>query len=264
VKSKARPRSSSSIGNVVERQEERTRTRKARSLSDPTGGRLRVRRLLDVLLCPPDNFRWLPTSAISRATLASGAVFTTPSRAASTPRWCRPTRTRACAATSCEPDTGASPIRCFARDFGIKSPAGPIVTQPAQPWRRGEYAPVIRFYEEAGDPDPGDGHRRSFEGGDFMIVVARRRGDRQRRGAHAGGGGAAGRRAGLEADGWEVAQSSASRRTSSTSTCLACMLGERLAACAWTQVASGFVELAGGEGAWRWSPCRWRTRCGWA
>src|SRR4029453_11968844 len=32
-------------------------------------------RLLDVLLCPPDNFHWLPTSAISRATLASDAVF---------------------------------------------------------------------------------------------------------------------------------------------------------------------------------------------
>jgi arginine deiminase len=32
-------------------------------------------RLLDVLLCPPDHFRWLPTSAISRATLDSGLVF---------------------------------------------------------------------------------------------------------------------------------------------------------------------------------------------
>ena len=32
-------------------------------------------RLHDVLLCPPDNFRWLETSAISKATLESGAVF---------------------------------------------------------------------------------------------------------------------------------------------------------------------------------------------
>ena len=32
-------------------------------------------RLLDVLLCPPDHFHWLPTSAISRATLASDLVF---------------------------------------------------------------------------------------------------------------------------------------------------------------------------------------------
>src|SRR5204863_4194648 len=32
-------------------------------------------RLLDVLLCRPDNFRWLPTSAISRATLEAGHRF---------------------------------------------------------------------------------------------------------------------------------------------------------------------------------------------
>ena len=32
-------------------------------------------RLLDVLLCPPDNFHWLPASAISRATLESGLTF---------------------------------------------------------------------------------------------------------------------------------------------------------------------------------------------
>ena len=40
------------------------------------GRRLRDGRLLDVLLCPPDNFRWLPTSAISKATLESGAAST--------------------------------------------------------------------------------------------------------------------------------------------------------------------------------------------
>ena len=32
-------------------------------------------RLLDVLLCPPNTFRWLPTSVISRATIDSGLVF---------------------------------------------------------------------------------------------------------------------------------------------------------------------------------------------
>ena len=32
-------------------------------------------RLLDVLLCPSDNFHWLPASAISRATLDSGLTF---------------------------------------------------------------------------------------------------------------------------------------------------------------------------------------------
>ena len=40
-------------------------------MSEPAWESTRNRRLLDVLLCPPDNFRWLPTSAISKATLES-------------------------------------------------------------------------------------------------------------------------------------------------------------------------------------------------
>ena len=32
-------------------------------------------KLHDVLLCEPVNFKWLPTSSISKATLKSGAKF---------------------------------------------------------------------------------------------------------------------------------------------------------------------------------------------
>ena len=32
-------------------------------------------RMLDVLIGPPDNFRWLPTSAISKQTLAGEHTF---------------------------------------------------------------------------------------------------------------------------------------------------------------------------------------------
>jgi N-dimethylarginine dimethylaminohydrolase len=32
-------------------------------------------RLLDVLVCRPDNFRWLTTSAITRATLEAGYTY---------------------------------------------------------------------------------------------------------------------------------------------------------------------------------------------
>src|SRR5436189_44731 len=45
------------------------------SAETPWGVDSEYGRLLDVLLCPPDNFRWLPTSAISRATLDSGRSF---------------------------------------------------------------------------------------------------------------------------------------------------------------------------------------------
>lgn len=58
----------------------------------------------------------------------------------------------------------------FARDSSVGTPLGPVVSQLAQPWRRGEYAPVIRFYESAGIPI----HRMitagTLEGGDVIIV----------------------------------------------------------------------------------------------
>ena len=46
-----------------------------------------------------------------------------------------------------EPDP-ALPYQVFARDSSINVSDGPIVTQCAQWWRRGEYAAVIRFYTE--------------------------------------------------------------------------------------------------------------------
>ena len=43
--------------------------------------------LRDVLLCQPEHFRWLPTSSISKATLAAGSASTATWPCASTPRW---------------------------------------------------------------------------------------------------------------------------------------------------------------------------------
>ena len=49
-------------------------------------------------------------------------------------------------------------------------PGGAVVTQLNQWWRRGEYAPVIRFYEAAGIPVFGMVTAAALEGGDVMIV----------------------------------------------------------------------------------------------
>src|SRR5581483_10012283 len=97
--------------------------------------------LRDVLLCPADNFRWLPTSSISRATLASGAVFDG--------ELARRQHAEMAAAYGdagvnlhyLEPDEHL-PYQVYARDSSIVTPFGPIVTQMAQWWRRGEYAAV--------------------------------------------------------------------------------------------------------------------------
>jgi N-dimethylarginine dimethylaminohydrolase len=125
--------------------------------------------LRDVLLCPPENFRWLPTSAISRATLDAGHVYA-PERAAA--QHAEMVSAYEGAGVTChflEPDP-ALPYQVFARDSSVISPAGAVVTQLAQWWRRGEYAPVIRFYEAAGIPIGGMITAGTLEGGDVMIV----------------------------------------------------------------------------------------------
>jgi N-dimethylarginine dimethylaminohydrolase len=62
------------------------------------------------------------------------------------------------------------PYQVFTRDSSTMGPNGTVVTQPAQWWRRGEYAPVIRFHQEAGIPIRGMITAGSLEGGDVMIV----------------------------------------------------------------------------------------------
>jgi arginine deiminase len=125
--------------------------------------------LRDVLLCPPDNFRWLATSAITRATLESGRQFDPPAAAA---QHAELVSASVAAGVRCHflaPDP-ALPYQVFARDSSVMTPWGAFVTAPKQPWRRGEYAPVVRFYERAGIPIWRMASAGAIEGGDVMIV----------------------------------------------------------------------------------------------
>jgi N-dimethylarginine dimethylaminohydrolase len=126
-------------------------------------------RLLDVVLCPPDNFRWLPTSAISRATLESGRRFD-PGEASR--QHAELVSAYEQAGVHChwlEPDP-ALPYQVFARDSSVMTPWGPVVTQLQQWWRRGEYAPVVRFYQGAGIEIHRMVTAAALEGGDVMIL----------------------------------------------------------------------------------------------
>ena len=126
-------------------------------------------RLQDVLVCKPDSFRWRATSAITQATLDAGHSFDA-SLVAS----------QHAALVSAYEDAGvrchfldidpALPYQVFTRDSSTMGPNGTVVTQPAQWWRRGEYAPVIRFHQEADIPIRGMVTAGSLEGGDVMIV----------------------------------------------------------------------------------------------
>ena len=125
--------------------------------------------LHDVLLGPPDNFRWLPTSAISKATLESGAVFDPEIARAQHGELVAAYEGAGVTVHMLEPDPQL-PYQVFARDSSVMTSNGAVVTQPAQPWRRGEYAPVIRFYQASEIPIRGMVTAGSLEGGDVTIV----------------------------------------------------------------------------------------------
>jgi N-dimethylarginine dimethylaminohydrolase len=202
-------------------------------------------RLLDVLLCPPDNFHWLPASAIARATLDSGLTFSRDDARRQHAEMVSVYEQAGVKVHFLEPDPNL-PYQVFARDSSINVSDGPIVTQCAQWWRRGEYAPVIRFYQERDIPIKKMVTAGSFEGGDFMIVEP---------GVAAIGTGeertqekAARQVAGwLEDEGWEVRVERIPSHFLHIDV-LAAMLGEKLAAVCVEQAGNGFVQWLKGKG----------------
>ena len=125
--------------------------------------------LLDVLVGGAENFRWLPTSAISRATLDAGHRF---DRGMAASQHAEMVSAYEHAGVRChflEADP-ALPYQVFARDSSAMGPNGTFITQLSQWWRRGEYAAAIRFHQDAGIPIRGMVTAGSLEGGDVMIV----------------------------------------------------------------------------------------------
>lgn len=129
-------------------------------------------RLTEVLVGPPDNFEWLPTSAISKAALASGRKLTREDVAGAHAEMVSAYEDAGVLVHRLEPDP-ALKYQVFSRDSSIWGSDGPIVTQPQQWWRRGEYAPVLRFYEQAEIPVAQMVTAASFEGGDVVLPASR-------------------------------------------------------------------------------------------
>ena len=126
-------------------------------------------RLTDVLVCPPENYRWHATSVISRGTLERGHRFDPDAARAQHAELVSAYEQAGVTAHLLEPDP-ALPYQVFARDSSVMTPWGAYVTQPKQWWRRGEYAPVIRFYTGRDIPIWRMATAGAIEGGDVMIV----------------------------------------------------------------------------------------------
>jgi N-dimethylarginine dimethylaminohydrolase len=126
-------------------------------------------RMLDVLLCPPENYKWGATSAISKATLATGRAFEPEAAVSQHAEMVSAYEQAGVRCHFLETDEHL-PYQVFTRDSSTMGPNGTVVTQPNQSWRRGEYAPVIRFHQDAGIPIRGMITAGSLEGGDVVIV----------------------------------------------------------------------------------------------
>jgi len=124
--------------------------------------------LTEVLVGPPEHFEWLPTSAISRAALASGRKLTRDDVLVAHAEMVSAYEDARVRVHFLEADP-ALPYQVFSRDSSIWGSGGPIVTQLNQWWRRGEYAPVLRFYEQAEIPLAHMVTAASFEGGDLVL-----------------------------------------------------------------------------------------------
>jgi len=126
-------------------------------------------RLRDVLLCGPDHFRWLPTSAISRATIERGERFDAAAARSQHAEMVSAYEGADVRAHFLEARPEL-PYQVFTRDSSTMTPGGTVVTQLHQWWRRGEYAPVIEFMREHEVPVRGMVTAAALEGGDVVIV----------------------------------------------------------------------------------------------
>jgi arginine deiminase len=128
--------------------------------------------LVDVLLGPPEHFTWLPTSAISKAALASGRKLT-PHDVERAHAEMVAAYEEAGVRVHRLPADPALRYAVFSRDSSIWASEGPIVTQLHQSWRRGEYAPVLDFYAGAGIEVAHKVTAGAFEGGDVVLPAPR-------------------------------------------------------------------------------------------
>ncbi len=130
--------------------------------------------LRDVLLGPVEGFRWLGEenaeySSLVRDSLRKGRVF---DQALTERQHTEMVDAYEDAGVNCHflPVDEGTPMQVYARDSSFMTPYGAVICQMANPRRRGEYAPALRFYLENEIPIYDMVSMGSFEGGDFNMI----------------------------------------------------------------------------------------------
>ncbi|WP_431282897.1 dimethylarginine dimethylaminohydrolase family protein [Humitalea sp. 24SJ18S-53] len=123
--------------------------------------------LADVLVCPPDHYRWLPTNSIARATLATDHQAPAPAHlAAQHAELVHALEQGGARVHALRPEPHL-PYMVYTRDSVVVTHAGPVLCQLERPQRRGEYAPLIDWH---GGTFWHKSSAGTLEGGDIHIL----------------------------------------------------------------------------------------------
>lgn len=134
------------------------------ALSSETG------RLTEVLVCPPDHYRWLPTNAIARRTLAAGGAQPSLQALAAQHRELADALEQAGVRVHMLPPLPHLPYMAYTRDSVVVTHRGPVLCQLERPQRRGEYAPLLDWHAAAGSGFWRLASAGTLEGGDVHIL----------------------------------------------------------------------------------------------
>ncbi|WP_198371040.1 dimethylarginine dimethylaminohydrolase family protein [Roseomonas rosulenta] len=122
--------------------------------------------LTDVLVCPPDHYRWIPTNSIVRRTLAGAQQPSALALAAQHGELVAALRQGGARVHVLRPEPHL-PYMVYTRDSAVVTPWGAVLCQLERPQRRGEYAGVIDFHGGAFWRKSSAG---TLEGGDIHIL----------------------------------------------------------------------------------------------
>ena len=125
--------------------------------------------LKEVLLCRPDHYHWIPTNAVAEHTLAAGVAFDA-EKARAQYGQLEAALAEAGVVRHYLPPEPHLPYQVYTRDSSQITPWGPIVTALEKPQRRGEYATVLKFYQDEQTPIWRYATDGTMEGGDIHFI----------------------------------------------------------------------------------------------
>jgi len=128
-------------------------------------------RLTEVLVCPPDHYRWMPTNVVARHTLAVGGGRQPDLQAmAAQHRELTAALQQAGVTVHAVPAEPHLGYMAYTRDQVVVTPRGPVLCQLQRPERRGEYAPLLAWHDAQGSRFWRMSSAGTLEGGDVHIL----------------------------------------------------------------------------------------------